>query len=252
VVFVINKFEYEIFGYGDNTIVIELGIGCLWYDWLNVIDILKKDFRILVYHRLGYGKSSEPHCERTTRNIASELHSLLVQLKIDKFIMIGHSFGGLCTIQFSKMYPEMLKAVMLIDSTSFNWKKLYELDNPILNDIISIEKMSKNYLKEGKMIIGNEFGNFEASANDIKSIVEFPNIPLVVIARDKDVSVEAFVKFDIPREEAVRYENVWRELQIGLSKLSPQGKLVIADGSDHEVYIDKPDVLISCLNELIQ
>jgi len=54
------------------------------------------------------------------------------------------------------MYPEMLKAVMLIDSTSFNWKKLYELDNPILNDIISIEKMSKNYLKEGKMIIGNE------------------------------------------------------------------------------------------------
>ncbi|HBB28004.1 MAG TPA: hypothetical protein DC000_01905, partial [Clostridiales bacterium] len=68
---------------------------------------------------------------------------------------------------------------------------------------------------------------------------------------DKDVSVEAFVKFDIPRGEAIRYENVWRELQIGLSKLSPHGKLVIADGSDHEVYIDKPDVIISCLNELI-
>lgn len=247
----VNKFEFEILGSGDNTIVIELGIGCFWYDWLNLIDSIKDNFKILVYHRLGYGKSSDHNCERTTRNIANELHSLLIELNIDKFIMMGHSFGGLCTIQFCKMYPEMLKAVVLVDSTSFNWKKLYEVDNPVLNEVLSIDGWAKSFLNEGKITIGMEFCNFEASANDIKNIEGFPNLPLIVIARDIDVSVEGLVKSDLPREEAIRYENVWRELQVELSNLSPQGKLVIADGSDHEVFLDKPQVIIECLNQLI-
>ncbi len=38
--------------------------------------------------------------------------------------------------------------------------------------------MAKNYLKEGKMIIGNEFSNFEASSNNIKSIVEFLHLKI--------------------------------------------------------------------------
>ncbi|QSX07227.1 alpha/beta hydrolase [Sedimentibacter sp. zth1] len=245
-----NKFEYKIFGNGFNTLVIELGIGCSWNDWLNVIDELKDDFTIFIYRRLGYGNSCKPQSERTTRNIAMELHSLLVELNINNFIMVGHSFGGLCTIQFAKMYKEMIKAVVLVDSTSFNWKKLYELNNPVMNEAISIDKMAEENFKNGKITIGNEFKYFEASANDIKSIDEFPNVPLTVIARDKDISANAFVKYDMPRDEANRYEDVWRELQIELSNLSTRGKLVIAEGSDHEVYLDKPEVLIRCLTEL--
>lgn len=245
-----DKFEYRIIGNGCTKLLIELGIGCSFDAWLNVIDAIKNDYTIIVYHRLGYGSSSNPKSERTTKNIAIELHNFLSELNINRFVMVGHSFGGLCTIQFAKMYPEMIRAIVLVDSTSFNWKKLYELDNPIMNKAISIDFVADKFLNEGQTTIGNEFKYFEASANNIKSINSFPNVPLTVIARDKEVSVDNFVKDGMPREEAMRYEDVWRELQVELSNLSPQGRLVIANGSDHEVHIEKPDIIINCLKEL--
>ncbi len=119
-----------------------------------------------------------------------------------------------------------------------------------MNAAISIDGMAQASLNEGRTTVGNEFKCFENSANNIKSNNSFPNVPLTVIARDKDVSVEAFVESGMPRDEAVRYEDVWRELQVELAKLSPQGKLVVADGSDHEVHVDKPDIIISSLNKL--
>jgi len=63
--------------------------------------------------------------------------------------------------------------------------------------------------------------------------------------------VESWIKYQIPKKEAVLYEAQWRELQIELSKLSNKGKLVIAENSEHEVYIDRPDIVIECLKELI-
>jgi len=113
-----DKLEYKIIGNGCVKLVIELGIGCSWDNWFNIIDALKNDFTIILYYRLGYGKSSNPRSERTTKNIAIELHNLLSDLNINRFIMLGHSFGGLCTIQFAKMYPEMIRAIVLVDSTS--------------------------------------------------------------------------------------------------------------------------------------
>jgi hypothetical protein len=40
---------------------------------------------------------------------------------------------------------------------------------------------------------------------------------------------------------------VWRELQIELSQMNSQSKLIIAEESDHEIHKDKPEVIIHCL-----
>lgn len=55
---------------------------------------------------------------------------------------------------------------------------------------------------------------------DINESGEFPDIPLIVVPRDSRVSVESFVKHDTPKEEAIEYEDVWRELQREQSLLS--------------------------------
>lgn len=96
-----------------------------------------------------------------------------------------------------------------------------------------------------------EFRNWDISSNEIKSISEFPNIPLIVIARDSKVAEREWVKYSIPDKEATLYENQWCKLQIELSKLSDKGRLVIAENSDHEIYLDRPDVIINNLKTLI-
>ncbi|MCC5803533.1 hypothetical protein [Rossellomorea vietnamensis] len=58
--------------------------------------------------------------------------------------------------------------------------------------------------------------------------------------------------FTVPEEEALLHEKVWRELQVELARLSEKGRLVIAEGSDHEVHKDQPDIVMACLQRLIE
>ena len=285
------NFDYKIIGKGKTVLVIETGIGSSFYDWYSLVEDLKEDFTIVLYHRCGYGKSQDPKTSRNTKNISEELDYLLEKIGIkDKFILIGHSFGGLCVQHYAKIYPYKLKGIMLIDSTSFNFEQLYMLDTPVMKSLISIDKMvesninsskkSKEELREQnrdiisvyenrvsdsdmKLVeefftssrlhktIAEEFQNWDIDSNEIKDIAEFPNIPLIVIARDNKVTERGWLKYNIPEKKAILYENQWRKLQVELSKFSDKGRLIIAENSDHEIYLDRPDLIIQNLKTLI-
>jgi len=283
--------EYKIIGKDKTVLVIETGIGGSFYDWYPIVEDLKENFTIVLYHRCGYGKSQTPKTSRTTRNIAEELNYLLDKIGIkDKFILIGHSFGGLCVQHYAKMYPNKLKGIILIDSTSFNFKELYMLDIPVMNSLIAIDKMAESNIDSSKKskeelkqqnrniisayenrisdedmksveefftsstlhkTIAEEFENWHIDSKEIKSIPGFPNIPLIVIARDNKVAEKEWMEYNIPEKEAILYENEWRKLQIELSKLSDEGRLIIAENSSHGIYLDRPDILIQCLKTLL-
>lgn len=283
--------EYKIFGKGKTVLVIETGIGGSFYDWYSIVEDLKEDFTVVLYHRCGYGKSQAPKTPRTTKNIAEELNCLLENIGIkDRFILMGHSFGGLCVQHYAKMYPYKLKGIVLLDSTSFHFKQLYMLDIPVMNSLIEIDKMvesnidsskkSKEELKQQNIsiisayenrisdedmkaveefftssmlhkTIADEFQNWHVDSNEIRSIPKFPNIPLIVIARDNKVAEKEWIKYNIPEKEAILYEDQWRKLQIELSRLSEQGRLVIAENSEHEIYLERPDIVISSLKTLL-
>lgn len=282
--------EYKIIGEGKGVLVIETGIGGSFYDWYSIVEKLKKYFTIVLYHRAGYGKSQNPITPRTTKNIAKELNYLLETIGIkEKFILMGHSFGGLCVQQYAKMYPYKLKAVVLLDSTSVDFKELYMLDIPVMKEFIVIDKMvesninaskkSKEELKkQNKNIISayenriseedmksveefftsyrlhktiaQEFENWDIDSKDIKNIKEFPQIPLVVVARDIDLAIKEWIDYDIPEKEAILYENQWRKLQKELSEISKKSRFIIAEGSGHEIYLDRPDIIINSLNTI--
>lgn len=283
--------EYKILGNGKTVLVIEMGIGSSFYDWYSIVEDLKENFTVILYHRCGYGKSQDPKTPRTTKNIAEELNCLLGSIGIkDRFILMGHSFGGLCVQHYAKMYPYKLKGIVLLDSTSFNFKQLYMLDIPVMNSLIAIDKMIESNIDSAKKskeelrrqnrgiisayenrindedmksveefftssmlhkTIAEEFQNWHVDSNEIRSITEFPNIPLIVIARDNKAAEKEWVKYNIPEKEAILYESLWRKLQIELSRLSKQGKLIIAENSEHEIYLERADIVVSSLKTLI-
>lgn len=284
------KLEYKIIGDKGPLIVIENGLCCSFYDWHFVVEALKDRARILLYHRAGYGNSEYANRERTTRNIAIELDNMLYDIGIDeKFIMVGHSFGGLCVQQYVKMYPEKLKGVLLIDSTSADFEKLYCDKTPTmcekgsieattkgmkesseksieeLRDRFQIEEEQKGLPDDAKSLLEEfyikpEFFNVTAmemkkwfeDSKDIKSCGEFPNVPLRVIARDMKISVQFYVNLGMAEEEAIAYESIWRELQEQHALLSKDSKFIVAEGSDHMIQLEKPEYVIKAINELIQ
>jgi hypothetical protein len=169
---------------------------------------------------------------------------------------------------FARMYPQKIKGLILVDSTSSSFNKLYELDLPVMKSLISIEKMVEsnkntskkskeaikksfvNMIKEYELIlseselqdfeefisnlllfktIAEEYENWAQSSEFIKEMGEFPNIPMKVIARDKEISAKPFIEYGIPQEDAVLYEECWHQHQVELSQLSSSGELIIAD-----------------------
>jgi pimeloyl-ACP methyl ester carboxylesterase len=281
--------EYLIVGEGKQVLVLETGIGNSFYSWLPFIETIKKSYTIILYHRAGYGKSETSLHPRTTGNIARELHTLIEKLQVDRFLLVGHSFGGLCAQQYARMFPEKLEGVLLIDATSHDYQRLYDLDLPVMYSMISLEKLieankesskkSKDELKEQFKesleenkshlpekeaadyeefmttphffkTVGEEFANWSTSSEEIKSGEAFPDIPLIVIARDEELSAKPYIEHGIPEAEAVLHERVWRELQVELAGLSNIGELVIAEASDHEVHKDQPGVIVESLERL--
>jgi predicted alpha/beta hydrolase family esterase len=283
--------EYKVLGNGQETLIIETGIGNSFYSWYPLIKEISNNFRVVLYHRAGYGKSPSSDKPRSTNFIVEELNLLIENLGVKhKFILMGHSFGGLCAQHFARMYPQKIKGLILVDSTSCSFNKLYELDLPVMKSLISIEKMVEsnkktskkskeaiknsfvNMIKEYELIlseselqdfeefitnpllfktIAEEFENWAQSSECIKEMGEFPNIPMKVIARDKEISAKPFVDYGIPKEEAVLYEECWYQLQVELSQLSSRGELIIADQSDHEIHKDRPDIIMQCLESLL-
>ena len=283
--------EYKVFGTGEKILLIEIGIGSSIYNWFPFVKNIMKDFTIIMYHRAGYGSSRISINPRTTKNISYELNKFIESLRIKENVTImGHSFGGLCALHYVMLFPDKVNGLILLDSTSPNFNRLYNLDIPVMNSLISIDQMvqsnmdnsykSKEELRnlynqsiddcqgiltKNEVIgfeefitspnmfktVAEEFQNWESSSESIKELGEFPNIPLTVIARDIEASVNAFVRYNIPEEEAVKYEKVWRELQIGLTQLSTKGELIIADRSDHSIHLDRPDIVIQGLKRFL-
>lgn len=110
---------YAIFGNGKIDMVIEMGLGAVMGEWWNLARRLSAHHTVLLYERAGYGSSQPSTLKRTPENIASELYVLLNQLGCEEQIMLlAHSQGGLYAQKFARMYPSLIRKLILLDPLS--------------------------------------------------------------------------------------------------------------------------------------
>ena len=70
----------------------------------------------------------------------------------NKFILVGHSYGGLLVQLFTFQYPELVSGLVLIDPMNANFVDKFGLDN--LNAITPyFENPTKNHEKAGNRMV---------------------------------------------------------------------------------------------------
>jgi pimeloyl-ACP methyl ester carboxylesterase len=110
--------EYnQLFENRPTVVFLHDSLGCtqLWRDFPVKLSELSQ-CNILVYDRLGYGKSDPmPTYERSNNYMEVEadiLNNLLIELNIRDAILFGHSDGGTIALIAASKYPENVKAVI--------------------------------------------------------------------------------------------------------------------------------------------
>ncbi|MFW7431342.1 alpha/beta fold hydrolase [Vagococcus carniphilus] len=114
-----GKMNVRIDGKGKETIVLLPGYGTPspGIDFKPLINELKSDYQVLTIEPFGYGLSSQTKRERTLENVTEEIHYVLKQLKIESFILMGHSISGIYGMNYVNTYPNEVKAFVGIDTS---------------------------------------------------------------------------------------------------------------------------------------
>jgi pimeloyl-ACP methyl ester carboxylesterase len=86
--------------------------------WDNYVSELSKKNRIITIDLLGHGKTESLGYVQTMEENADVVHEVLSKLRIRKPILVGHSMGGYVALAFAELYPEKMKGLVLLNSTS--------------------------------------------------------------------------------------------------------------------------------------
>jgi len=81
--------------------------------WTGVIEALRHEgFRVIVPDLIGWGKSTKPST-LTAASLVTHLRTLVDQLKVDSFVFVGHSTGGLVCMHMARALPERVHTLVL-------------------------------------------------------------------------------------------------------------------------------------------
>lgn len=86
--------------------------------WNAFITELTKKHRVITIDLLGHGDTECLGYVHAMEDQADMVYALMLYLKIRKVVLIGHSMGGYIALAFAELFPENVKGLFLLNSTS--------------------------------------------------------------------------------------------------------------------------------------
>ncbi|MES2812853.1 MAG: alpha/beta hydrolase [Bacteroidota bacterium] len=113
-----TKLSYSDTGTGTAVVLLHgfLENSTMWDFY--VADFAQKN-RVITIDLLGHGQTECLGYIHTMEDMADAVHAVLHELKIRKAIFMGHSMGGYVSLAFADLYPEFIKGLVLLNSTTY-------------------------------------------------------------------------------------------------------------------------------------
>lgn len=111
-----------------------------------------KKYRVITIDLLGHGQSESIGYIHSMEDMADVVQTVLSELRIRKAVFIGHSMGGYVALAFAELYPDHVKGMVLLNSTS-----RADSDERKRNRDRAIVAVKQSYTNFIKMSIANLF-----------------------------------------------------------------------------------------------
>jgi len=238
---------------------------------------LAKDHKITFYDQRGSGKSQGFNIDAQTitmPNYVADLEALRKQLGYDKFILIGHSWGGLLAFNYAFAHTEHVKAILVLDSApasaaGFNtFLKEYETRVPkVAKQMLEIKNSTafKNSdpqaMADFLRVVFTVYFLKPELAQQI-SLHFNPDSARNIFKIHELISQNYFANYDIrPQLKTLQIpvlvlHGVNDIVPVATAKevhsLVPNSKLVLFKNCDHLPYIEKPKEFFAALNNYLK
>ncbi len=287
-----NALYTKITGKGFPAIVIEPSWGTLSAEWTELQYILSQRTTVISYDRAGYAESKKSKHPRSIEQINEELYHLLLNTGIPHpYIFIGNNAGCIYLEAFIRKYPEFTYAAIFLDPYTKELDIFENVQAPVYYDFFSIAKrmqMLKLYLdmsdaqfinvmnsmmknlyndmsediafqlrvyqanKQFFQTISDEYHTFLENRNYLDSLPTFPDIPFIIINRDKELMIKLSKSLKMPDNEAELIENLWQERTSSLAKISKQGKVINSKDTDSNLHLSDKEIIVEQIDMILE
>lgn len=137
-----SKIYVEIYGQGKPLVFLHGGMGfdASYLKVPGVLDLTKKRVRVILYDQRGHGKSSASLANKYTHATwISDLRQLTARLGLQKFSLLGHSYGGYLALLLAIRNPTELDKLILVATAAgpinTSGIPVHKTDQDLKNDV---------------------------------------------------------------------------------------------------------------------
>jgi pimeloyl-ACP methyl ester carboxylesterase len=234
-------------GHGSPTVVFEGGLTSDWYQLQNQVAPFTR--ACSWDHPGGPRSRSEPDSgPRTARDFVADLHALLAAARVPgPYVLAGHSNGGLYSQLYASTYPDQVAGLVLIDAVhpAYHQRRL-AMFKPLLPPD-QWEALRRQAMTVPHRLLDPEQVDIWTSERQTRQALRrspLRPMPLVALAHGRpDDPGAPFVEQD---------ERLWRQLQHELAQLVPDGRLVVATQSGHNIHQEQPQLVLDAIRDVVQ
>lgn len=222
-------------------------------EFLRMIPILSKNYRVVAMETLGYGYSDNPPREYEVEDFAQSVINFLNALGIKKTSIAGHHTGSSIAVEVAAAYPEYVDKLILSGCPLWEmekWEELFENITPLtqLSDdgsfLINWWNLFKGWSPQAKPefllkplalaldgLTKPHDAHFAVSRHDVKQRLPLIKSPTLLISGSEDLFID---------------------LLEDTKSLIPRCKTCVIDGGGVLICFDKPNEFAQAIIEFME
>ncbi|GAA4030129.1 alpha/beta hydrolase [Allokutzneria multivorans] len=252
-------------GTGSPTVVFEAGMGANRGTWGLVQQEVAARTRTLAYDRAGLGRSAP--APAGLHRMATDLEDVLLADDDTRFVLVGHSLGGVLARWVAQRQPAMVAGLVLVDQVEEGIEAYHDRSRARLvatgytigaclagaSRPLLMKVLHKNFPYDMAVELISEEVSFRAlrtgaaevlaMATGLRGLMEgavVPDIPVTVISAGRHGRAER-----PPRPVLIAAHR-------RLAERLPRGRHVVADRADHLVPLQQPELIVSEALKLVE
>jgi len=117
--------------------------------WIAVSEILAESgYQVIAPDLPGFGKSGDPNVPWITDDYLKFAEDFVAELKLDKFCLVGHSFGGGLAAMYASEHSDKVKRLILCDAAiiraqRLNWRQKFVQQCAVT--LVHVKPWAKSY-----------------------------------------------------------------------------------------------------------